>query len=101
MEQKRVHLGKAVVMAQHMDDEMASYAVSSADGALECIFQERVSHKHNTLTFQTREMKIDKLFQFKRKANEDQNGRPFLSVHIYKTCRCSNPCCDFREWHGS
>ena len=26
-----------------MDDEMAEYAVTEADGALECIFQERVS----------------------------------------------------------
>ena len=30
-------------MKQFMDDEMAEYAVTEADGALECIFQERVS----------------------------------------------------------
>lgn len=47
MDQKKVNLGKAIVMKQFMDDEMAAYAVQEAEGALECIFQERVSHSFN------------------------------------------------------
>ena len=43
MDQKRIHLGKAVIVKQFMDDEMAEYAVTEADGALECIFAEKVN----------------------------------------------------------
>ena len=38
MDQKKIQLGKAVIMKQFMDDEMAEYAVTEAEGALECIF---------------------------------------------------------------
>ena len=38
MEQKRIHLGKAVVMKLAMSEEMAEFAVTEADNALECIF---------------------------------------------------------------
>ena len=44
MEQKRIHLGKAVIIKQAMTEEMAEFAVTEADGALECIFQEKVSY---------------------------------------------------------
>ena len=57
MDQKRIHLGKAVIVKQFMDDEMAEYAVTEADGALECIFAEKVNtnpfHTHTPLSFQT------------------------------------------------
>ena len=43
MDQKKINLGKSIIMKQAMDDEMAAYAIQEAEGALECIFQERVS----------------------------------------------------------
>ena len=37
----RITLGKAVIKINHMDEEMASYAVHEAEGALETSFNER------------------------------------------------------------
>ena len=37
----RITLGKAVVKINHMEDEMAEYAMKEAEGALETSFNER------------------------------------------------------------
>lgn len=40
-------------MKQFMDDEMAEYAVTEADGALECIFAEKVKSHFTHCTLHT------------------------------------------------
>ena len=37
----RVRLGNAVIKINHMDEEMADYAIREAEGALETSFNER------------------------------------------------------------
>ena len=39
----KVNLGKAVIIEQMMEAEMADYAIMQADGALEVNFKEKVS----------------------------------------------------------
>ena len=39
----QIHIGKAVVMKQVMDDDMAAFAINEASLALETYFKEKVS----------------------------------------------------------
>ena len=41
-------LGKAVVKACFMDEDMAKYATMEADNALSCMFHEKVSNEVRT-----------------------------------------------------